>query len=549
MMMLRRALKLKTLPSISPLLSPTNPTPLFPVHFASTPADDTEDEDLETPRKPTTTKLHPKLLQDVHTITASLKDFASDAARAKSLLDSSCGGVVPVTPALVDEVLSRLRNDWAAAFTFFLWAGDGGPPGYSHSAREYHSMIGILGKRRRFDTAWSLVAEMRRKGLVTPTTLLILIRKYCAAHEVSKAIGVFYTFRKFGFKLGVDEFQGLLGALCRYKNVADAEHLLLCNEKAFPFETKSFNIVLNGWCNILGYVREAKRFWREMGRRGIEKDIVSYGSMISCYSKAGNINDVLKCFNQMKEMGIEPDLKVYNAVVYALAKGRCVEKAKNMVKRMEEKGATPNAVTFNSLIRPLCKARQLEDARAVFDDMLKRGLSPSIRTYHAFFDVLTTAEEVLDLLHQMEVTGCKPVSETYMMLIRKLSRWRQFESVFRLWDEMHENGLSPDRSAYIVLIHGLFLNGKLDDAFKYYGEMKAKGFPPEPKTEEMIQAWLSGKETSGQSGILQVEGRRFFQDSSGKKLIGASNTSTGQRVTSSQSEMVNVLREQSLSSG
>ncbi|ONK78352.1 uncharacterized protein A4U43_C02F17640 [Asparagus officinalis] len=513
--MLRRIFKRAAIPSMSSLLHSQNlcypnsvliyKPPLFvspPTLFVSKPfssypptdreidpaAEEDDNNDSFTIHSRPIKKLDPKVLGNVDIVMASLRNFDSDAAQAKYRLEN-CS--VPVSQELVYEVLSRLRNEWGPAFTFFLWAGK--QPDFSHSVHSYHIMIMILGKMKRFDTAWSLVDEMTRKSLVTPQTLLILIRKYCAIHEVAKAINVFYAFKKYGFKLGINEFHGLLSALCRYKNVTDAEHLLLCNESTFPFETKSFNIVLNGWCNVLVYVREAKRFWREMGNRGVDKDVVSYGSMISCYSKASNLNDVLKLFNQMKELGIVPDIKVYNALVYSLAKGKCINEAKNLLKTMEEKGVTPNSITYNSLIRPLCKARRLDEARLVFDEMLNRGLFPSTRTYHAFFDVFTTVDEIFDLLNQMKQAGCKPVSETYIMLIRKLSRWRQFESVFKLWDDMRESGVSPDRSAYIVLIHGLFLNGKLEDAFKFYEEMKAKGFDPEPKTEEMIQAWVSGK--------------------------------------------------------
>nr|POE45440.1 pentatricopeptide repeat-containing protein, mitochondrial [Quercus suber] len=77
------------------------------------------------------------------------------------------------------------------------------------------------------------------------------------------------------------------------------------------------------------------------------------------------------------------------------------------------------------------------------------------------------------------------------MLIRKFCRWRQLDNVFKLWSEMIQNGVDPDRSSYIVLIHGLFLNGKLEEAHKYYIEMKEKHLIPEPKTDEMLQAWLS----------------------------------------------------------
>lgn len=439
-------------------------------------------------------------IQNVETVLGILHKFSKNVSEAKRRLEE-CG--FPASAELVAEVLSRIRNDWEAAFTFFLWAGK--QPGYAHSITEYHSMISILGKMRKFDTAWSLIDEMRsgRSGpsLITPQTLLIMIRRYCAVHDVGKAIGTFYAFKRYGFNVSLEEFQDLLCALCRYKNVQDAEHLLLCNENMFLFDTKSFNIVLNGWCNMMVNLRQAKRFWWNMGKRGIARDVYSYGSMISCYSKAGNLRDVLKLFEQMKELGIEPDMKVYNAVVYALAKGKCVKEAFNLVKMMEEKGSSPNAVTYNSLIKPLCKARRVDDAREVFDEMLRRGLSPSDRTYHAFFAVLRTAEEVFELLSKMKETGCYPTNDTYIMLIRKFCRWQQHENVFKLWTGMVESGISPDRSSYIVLIHGFFLNGKLDDAYKYYQEMKAKGFPPEPKTDEMIKAWLSGKETSSQQAI------------------------------------------------
>lgn len=482
------------------------------------------------------------LIQNVETVLGFLRGFRRDGVEAKRGLE---GCSVPASPELVVEVLSRVRNDWEAAFTFFLWAGK--QPGYAHTIREYHTMISILGKMRKFDTAWTLIDEMKggRSGpsMVTPQTLLIMIRRYCAAHDVGKAVGTFYAFKRYGFKVGVEEFQDLLSALCRYKNVQDAEHLLFCNESVFPIDTKSLNIVLNGWSNVMVNLRQAKRFWWDMGKRGIARDVYSYGSMISCYSKAGSLRDVMKLFNQMKELGIEPDRKVYNAVIYAFAKGNCMKEALNLVKVMEEHGCVPNAVTYNSLIRPLCKARRVDDARVIFDEMMKRGLSPSDRTYHAFFAVLRTAEEVFELLEKMKDKGSGPTNDTYIMLIRKFCRWRQYENVFKLWNGMVANGLSPDRSSYIVLIHGLFLNGKLDDAYRYYLEMKEKGFPPEPKTDEMIKAWVSGQETAKYQ-VLELKG---MKDQGPSRTRDTSSAIGLKRDFLKQPETLRVTRERGFS--
>ncbi|KAI7989832.1 Pentatricopeptide repeat-containing protein [Camellia lanceoleosa] len=231
-------------------------------------------------------------------------------------------------------------------------------------------MISILAKMRKFDTAWALVDEMRggRTGqsLVTPQTLLILIRRYCAVHEVGKAINTFYAHKLFKFDVGMEEFHNLLSALCRYKNVKDAEHMLFCNENVFPINTKSFNIILNGWCNIICSPREAKRIWREMNERGVAHDVVSYSSIISCYSKSSNLH-----------------------------------------------------------------------------------------------------EKVLSMA--------------------------QLDNVLKLWSEMSKYG-GPDRSSYIALVHGLFLYGKVEEAYKHNEEMKVKKFLPEPKLDEMLQTWKSGKQ-------------------------------------------------------
>lgn len=452
-----------------------------------------EDDNVESLNRQSGFRDDEDFLRDVGEIMDILCTPRSSCSLVKDKLQQ-CG--VTASTDLVVEVLSRVRNDWEAAYTFFLWAGS--QPGYTHSLREYHSMISILGKMRKFDTAWALIDEMRSgktgPSLVTPHTLLIMIRRYCAIHDVGKAINTFYAHKRFKFEIGMEEFQNLLSALCRYKNVKDAEHLLFCNKDVFRLNNKSFNIILNGWCNIIGNSREAKRIWREMNERRIFKDVVSFASMISCYSKVGRINDVLKLFNQMKALEIVPDRKVYNAVIHTLAKGRLVKEACNLLKTMEEKGIAPNAVTYNSLIMPLCKARKLDEAQQVFDEMLERGLHPTVRTYHAFFRILRTAEEVFALLENMNTKGCRPGHDTFIMLIRKFCRWRQLDNVYKLWTKMREHGLDPDRSSYIVLIHGLFLNGMLEEAYKYNQEMKEKHLMPEPKMDEILQIWESGKQ-------------------------------------------------------
>ncbi|KAL1540147.1 pentatricopeptide repeat-containing protein, mitochondrial-like protein [Salvia divinorum] len=437
--------------------------------------------------------IHPDSSRDFDAIVDILR---TPGAQERSTKLEECG--LGVSPEFVANVLSRVRNDWEAAFTFFLWAGK--QPGYEHSRREYHSMISILGKFRKFDTAWSLIEDMRAASLVTKMTILIMIRRHAAVHDVAKAISAFYGLRRFNLEIGVDEFQGLLSALCRYKNVKDAEDLLFCNKAAYPLNTKSFNIILNGWCNVIGSLREGRRIWMEMEKRGVRHDVYSYSSIMSCYSKMGNLNAVMRHYEKMKSLGIKPDRKAYNSMIHALAKGRFVKEARALMETMNEEGIVPDTVTYNSLIMPLCKSHLLNEANQAFEEMMERGVAPTVRTYHAFFRAIKTTEQVFELLERMHTTGCHPSHDTYIMLIRKFCRWRQIEDVFKVWGEMGRNGVDPDRSSYIVLIHGLFLNGRVDVAHKYYVEMKEKDLLPEPKVDAMIQEWLASKSDANGDG-------------------------------------------------
>lgn len=117
--------------------------------------------------------------EDVLKISKLLKDCGSNRKELRDKLEQ-CD--VKPSNELVVEILSQARNDWETAFTFFIWAGK--QQGYVRSVREYHSMISILGKMRKFDTAWTLIDEMRKfsPSLVNSHTLLIMIRKYCAGH-------------------------------------------------------------------------------------------------------------------------------------------------------------------------------------------------------------------------------------------------------------------------------------------------------------------------------------------------------------------------------
>ncbi|KAH9299179.1 hypothetical protein KI387_030861 [Taxus chinensis] len=406
---------------------------------------------------------------------------------AMTVLDNC--GFVP-SSSLVRKLLCRTQSNWKAALTVFQWAGS--QENYFHTVGVYHAMISILGMHNKFSVAWVLIREMHEKTMVTHQTLRIMIQRYAAAQAIDKAVRTFHAIEKFKLAADYDDFLCLLHALCRYQYLEEAEELIFLNKKYFPLETESFNVLLNGWGNILD-VYQVKRLWNDMYNLCITPDVSSYTTIICCLSKAGKFYDVIKRYDEMKKKGFTPNLKVYNAVIYVLAKQNCLKEALHLFNRIQEMGFNPNAVTYISLILYLCMAWEVKEAYRMLDEMIQKGFAPTIRIYHAFFRFVKNGDAIFELIDRMKKTGCAPTMETYLMSIRRCCSWGQHENALKLWNAMEKHHFCTDDSSCIILLDGFFLNGKPGEACKCYEKMKAEGFSLEPKTDRMFESWVASR--------------------------------------------------------
>ncbi|XP_021298501.1 pentatricopeptide repeat-containing protein At1g80880, mitochondrial [Herrania umbratica] len=239
------------------------------------------------------------------------------------------------------------------------------------------------------------------------------------------------------FRMTPDEeaFRTLLNALCRYGNVEEAEEIMLKKKKLVALETDGFNIILNGWCNILVDVVEAKRVWREMTKYCIMPNGTSYTHMISCFSKDGNLFDSLRLYNEMKKRSWDPGIEVYKSLVYVLTRSNCLNEAQNILKKMKETGLQPDSATYNSMIRPLCEAEKLEEARNILSTMKEENLNPTIETYHAFLHV-GDFEGALEVFNCMKVSSLGPTGDTFLLVLGKFFKMEQPEQALKIWAEM-----------------------------------------------------------------------------------------------------------------
>ncbi|KAG4988451.1 hypothetical protein JHK85_031434 [Glycine max] len=110
-----------------------------------------------------------------------------------------------------------------------------------------------------------------------------------------------------------------------------------------------------------GKVEEARLLLDEMKRRGIKPDLISYNTLISGYSKRGDMKDAFGVRDEMMTTGFDPTILTYDALIQGLCKNREGEHAEELLKEMVSKGIPPDDSTYLSIIEAMEAVDDLEE--------------------------------------------------------------------------------------------------------------------------------------------------------------------------------------------
>ncbi|XXG59017.1 hypothetical protein AAC387_Pa04g1178 [Persea americana] len=382
-------------------------------------------------------------------------------------------------PKTVEEAISTYSNDWKRALDFFNWVES--EHRFQHTPHTYNRTIDVLGKFFEFDLAWSLIARMRKSPLSRPdhATFRIIFKRYASAHLVKEAVDAYNRSAEFGLKDEIS-FSNLIDTLCEYKHVIEAQDV--CEISEFSNQTKMHNMILRGYFKM-GWWSKCREIWEEMELKGVARDLHSYSIYMDIQCKAGKPWRAVRLYKELKKNGFPLDVVVYNNVVFATGLSEGADAAMGLYQEMLDFGCLPNVVTYNTIIKLLCREGRVKQAYVFLARMMNKGCAPDVITYHCFFRCLNRPKEILRLFERMIESGCRPRTETYVMLIKKFGSWGFLRPVFAVWDKMKEQGCSPDEFAYNALIDALVQTGMVEMAQKYEKEMLEKGILAKPRKD------------------------------------------------------------------
>ncbi|KAG7033785.1 Pentatricopeptide repeat-containing protein, partial [Cucurbita argyrosperma subsp. argyrosperma] len=266
---------------------------------------------------------------------------------------------------------------------------------------------------------------------------------------------------------------------------------------------KSYNSMFNAFIESNQWSREsryrarrsslkrAKRLLNWMSEKGLNPNVLSYGTLINALAKDGKLSDAVAVFDEMSERGMNPDVMCYNILIDGFFRKGDFEKTTEIWERLlRDSSVYPSVATYNIMINGLCKLGKFDESMEIWNRM-KNQRSVDLFTFSSMIHGLSKAgnSDAAEKIYLETIdSGLSPDVPTYNTMLRGLFRAAKLSKCFELWEEMglfdnkkveeaicnwqllHKRGLRADSRTYGVLIHGLCKNGYLNEALRILKE-------------------------------------------------------------------------------
>lgn len=202
----------------------------------------------------------------------------------------------------------------------------------------------------------------------------------------------------------------------------------------------------------------------------VEKNVVSWNTMISAHTKHGQGNQAIQLFIQMQHKGITPDEFTFVSILHACKNNSALSEGKLVHYYILQSRFESDVVVCNALIDLYGKCNSLDDARNVFDRMPGRDVISWNAIIHVYVQT-GYGKKAIDLFNQMQVDKVIPDSITHCSMLSA------FDTTATLLDgkAIHSSIVNKSLDSEIVVATALInMYGKcdcLEDARKIFDKM------------------------------------------------------------------------------
>ncbi|XP_074590973.1 pentatricopeptide repeat-containing protein At3g03580-like [Curcuma longa] len=194
-------------------------------------------------------------------------------------------------------------------------------------------------------------------------------------------------------------------------------------KRGFEIHRQTSNCLINAYAKC-GSITDSSKIFNGI----IQRDVVSWSTMIQAYAWDGKLDEVLDHFEQMRERGIMPNHFTFLSLLSACSHVGLVQKGWEFFNSMKEDyNLEPGIEHLTCMVDMLCRAARLPDAYNLVKNAMQRGKNCAV-LWGALLSAcrvhgnVATGEEAARHLYQLEpqnVATYKMLADVYIAAGRR----------------------------------------------------------------------------------------------------------------------------------
>ncbi|PIN19613.1 hypothetical protein CDL12_07715 [Handroanthus impetiginosus] len=331
----------------------------------------------------------------------------------------------------------------------------------------WNSMIGGYAKMGWWEEAFFLFGCMREGGVELDGHTFVNLLSVCSRiHNVELGRSVHWFIEINGVSVDIYVQNALLDmyAKCRHLQMAEAVFAKMIDKNVV-----SWTSMVTAYAKE-GFVELAERIFNQMPF----KNVVSWNSMISCYLQNGYHKESLDLFYRMCGSGMVPDETTIVSVLSACSQLGDLVTGKKLHECLYDKNLQPTVTLRNALVDMYAKCGSAETALEVFLSMPQKN----IVSWNTIINALAVhgfGYRAIGLFQEMEAGGIQPDAVTFSGLLSACCHGGLVEIgryLFTKMDRVYK--IHYDIEHYACMIDILGRGGLLKDALELVGKMEMK---------------------------------------------------------------------------
>ncbi|KAK4842348.1 hypothetical protein QYF36_019937 [Acer negundo] len=279
-----------------------------------------------------------------------------------------------------------------------------------------------------------------------------------------------------------------------------------------PFPNQMYRILFES-LGKSGRAFEARKFFRDMTRKGTSGDSSMYASLIFSFASIREVKEAEELFKEAAEKRLLRDPEVFLKVVLMYIEQGLVEKTLEIVVAMKDakvkvsdcilcaivngfskrrgywaavkvyeqlisQDCIPGQVTYASIINAYCRIGLYSKAEMVFQEMETMGFDKCVVAYSsmvAMYGKTARLRDAMRLVAKMKAKGCEPNVWIYNALMDMHGKAKNMRQVEKLWKEMKRKKVIPDKVSYTTIISAYNKVREFELCVNFYTEFRMNG--------------------------------------------------------------------------